>query len=179
MGICIDRYVLLKVKSNFFDSYLDNPSSFNKLITPEDKVEELVGTLFSSHQHYIRFSYCNIQVVFFDTLLGRGSREYRTQEDLREILSKIPDKDDIYLIIDTWKRDNSSSYSRDYIIWIGIGFSNVLANNIIQNIQAIGMGFINDVTDLDLILDRPYEDHFKLYQDKVEYSLSKVGIVHV
>ena len=181
MGICVDRYVLLKVKNGFFDSYWDSPSSFNKLITSEDKVIELVGELSSSFKHNIKFSYSNIQAVFFDTLLGRDFREYRAREDLGEIRSRISDKDDIYLIIDTWLNESFSSISSvyNYISWVGIGFNKFLVSNLISNIQAINMGLLNDVNDLDMILRQPEGDHFRLYQSAVEYSLSKVGIIHV
>ena len=170
MGICIDRFVLLKVKNrSVFSGIGKNLEDFTYHITSNSgDIEELSGNLKLAENTYLSFS------KRFRSVIKSKSKLFFT--DITDEFPKIYDTfsvDDIYVVVDSWLVDIDLSF-KNYIIWIGTLLDKSQVENLIMNIQAINLGMINDIIILESILKSPDRNHVKEYFETVEYCLKNV-----
>jgi len=182
MGICIDRFVLLKVKNrSVFSGIGNNLEGFEYHITSSNSgdIEELSGNLRLTEDTCLSFS------KRFRSVIKSKSKLFFTDtaDEFPKIYDTFFSVDDIYVIVDSWLADinynfkiqsNMPIYSTNYIIWIGTLLDKSQVENLIMNIQAINLGMINDIIILESILKSPDRDHVKEYFETVEYCLKNV-----
>lgn len=181
MGICIDRFVLLKIKNrSVFSGIGNNLEDFAYHITSSNSgdIEELSGNLRLTENTYLSFS------KRFRSVIKSKNKLFFTET--ADEFPKICDTfsvDDIYVVVDSWlvdinyrlkNQNNMPIYSTNYIIWIGTLLDKSQVENLIMNIQAINLGMINDVIILESILKSPDRNHVKEYFETVEYCLKNV-----
>lgn len=180
MGICIDRFVLLKIKNrSVFSSIGNNLEDFTYNITSNSgNIEELSGNLRLTENTYLSFS------ERFRYVIRSKNKLFFTETT--DEFSEIYDTflvDDIYVVVDSWlsninfknqNQNNMLIYSTNYIIWIGTLLDKSQVENLIMNIQAINLGIIDDIIILESILKSPDRNHVKEYFETVEYCLKNV-----
>lgn len=172
MGVCIDRFVLLKIKNkSVFSGIGNNLEDFTYKITSSNSrdIEELSGNLRLTENTYLSFS------KRFRSVIKSKSKLFFTET--ADEFPKIYDTfsvDDIYVIVDSWLVDDINFNLEKYIIWIGTLLDKSQVENLIMNIQAINLGMIDDIIILESILKSPDRDHVKEYFETVEYCLKNV-----
>lgn len=181
MGICIDRFVLLKVKNrSVFSGIGKNLEDFAYYITSNSgDIEELSGNLRLTENSNLSFS------KKFRSVIKSKSKLFFmdiTDDEFPKIYDTFS-VDDIYVIVDSWLADinlsfknqnNMPIYSTNYIIWVGTLLDKSQVENLIMNIQAINLGMIDDIIILESILKSPDRDHIREYFETVEYCLKNV-----
>ena len=181
MGICIDRFVLLKIKNRSVFSGISNSLEdfvYNITSSNSGDIEELSGNLRLTKNTYLSFSE-RLRFV----IKSKNKLFFKeTADEFPEIYDAFL-VGDIYVIIDSWLADinynfknqnNMPNYSANYIIWIGTLLDKSQVENLIMNIQAINLGMIDDIIILESILKSPDGDHVKEYFETVEYCLKNV-----
>lgn len=179
MGICIDRFVLLKVKNRSVFSGINNLEDFiYNIASNSGDIEELSGNLRLTENTYLSFS------KRFRSVIKSKSKLFFTDTD--DEFPEIYDTssiDDIFVIVDSWlvsinfsprNQNNMPIDSTNYIIWIGTLLDKSQVENLIMNIQAINLGMIDDIIILESILKSPDRNHVKEYFETVEYCLKNV-----
>ena len=153
----ISKFILIKVNSGGIWGGMDS----NHLMLKKTGFQELVGKLEGEENNIYKY---DIKIKIPDTYHFQiQDKDYWYSKNYPPH-SMSPMGYPSYYILETWCTERFCNY---IVRWVGSGLNEIMESNLIENLQALQFGYINDLDFVKQVLNTPTKDWSNLYINKI------------
>lgn len=154
----ISKFILIKVSSGGIWGGMDS----DHLMLRKTGFQELVGKLEGEENNIYKY---DIKIKIPDTYHFQiQDKDYWYSKNYPPHLMSPIGYHYSYYILETRCIERFCNY---IVKWVGSGLNEIMESNLIENLQALQFGYINDLDFVEQVLNTPTKDWSSLYINKI------------